>query len=113
LPVFDLYSRRKKQRERAGVADPYQYDNLPGPFRVQVAHILEAAIGRFFVDSYGFKPSSPANKAWELIRKVMLREHGLQELPPGGRDPQQECLNFLLDEENTDSVLDLIEVPSE
>ena len=109
MPVFDLFSRRKKQREGTNNSDPYTYDHLPDSFRVQVVHILKATIGQYFVDLYG-SDSSPANQCWEQIDKIMLKELGRLRLNDKSEDPQQACLNFILTEGSTDHVLDIIEL---
>ena len=109
MPVFDLFSRRKKQREGTENWDPYKYDDLPGTFRVQVVHILNATIGRYYIDNYGVNPS-PANKTWELIHKIMLKELGRLQLNDSGGNPRQACLNFILTEDDTDHILDIIEL---
>ena len=107
MPVYDLYSRRKKKLEGTNNSDPYTYDDLPRSFRVQVVHIPKAAIGQYFVDLYG-SDSSPANQCWEQIDKIMLKELGRLRLNDQSEDPQQACLNFILTEGSTDKVLDMI-----
>jgi hypothetical protein len=47
MAIYDLFSKRKKIREKEGQVDVYQYDSLPQPFRVQVVHIWNSAIGKF------------------------------------------------------------------
>ena len=44
MAVFDLFSKRQK-RLRGEVLDVYQYDNIPSPLRVQIAHIMNDAMG--------------------------------------------------------------------
>ena len=110
MPVYDLFSRRKKQLEGTNNSEPYKYDDLPESFRVQVVHILKDAIGRYQVDRWGLSDPSPVNQAWEEIYKIMVRELGRLRLHDGSANPEQACLNFILTEDDTDHVLDIIEL---
>ena len=109
MPVFDLFSRRKKQREGTKNSDPYKYEDLPKTFRVQVGYILNAAIGCYVVDHYGGN-GSPSNTTWEFIDKTMRKELGRIQLDDHASDPKQACLNFILTEHDTDNLLDIIEL---
>ncbi len=44
---FDLLSQRIAKVNKQGQPDVYQFDNLPQPFRIQVAHIWNSAIGQY------------------------------------------------------------------
>jgi len=46
MGAYETFSKRQKKVERAGHVDVYQYDHLPPPFRVQVVHIWNTALGR-------------------------------------------------------------------
>lgn len=111
MAVLDLYSKRKKREERAGVADVYKYDELPQPFRVQVAHIWRSAIGTYVVPGYVGSGRSPlSNKTWELIHDAIARESGVFEL---GRDTDDDisrrCVEHLM-EASAEAALDIIEM---
>ena len=45
MPISELFSKRKRKRERAGQPVIYQYDEIPKKFRNQVRRIWEDAIG--------------------------------------------------------------------
>jgi len=44
--MFETFSKRKRKREQSGVADVYQYAELPTPLRVQAVHIFSEALNR-------------------------------------------------------------------
>jgi len=114
MGILETFSKRKRRLEKAGQQDIYQYDELPYPFRVQVAHIWDTAIGRYFVDSYRRGSSSPANEWWQYVHDTLAREQGVFRL--GGEEyssPKEMCIVYLLS--NTTSVfsvLDIIELRS-
>ena len=58
MPVFDLFSHRK--RVAAGDApDVFAYDNLPEALRVQISLIWRDAIGPFYLGGgYSLSPTS-------------------------------------------------------
>jgi hypothetical protein len=39
MPIFDLFSRRKRQIQKAGQEDVYQYDDILRPVRVQIVNL--------------------------------------------------------------------------
>ena len=47
MPVYDLYSKRKKRAEMAGQPDVYKYDSLPQSLRIQITKIWDDAIGPY------------------------------------------------------------------
>lgn len=108
MPVYDLFSRRKKQREKAGKVEVYQYEDLPQPFRVQVAHIWRETIGKYGVDQLGLGIEPPSNQYWNLINNAMCREKGVFTLSSGAT-PIEHCVNYLL-RAPTEDALDIIEI---
>lgn len=50
MPVYDVYSKRKK-REKSEVPDVFQYEVIPRGFRNQIANSLENLYGRRGDDS--------------------------------------------------------------
>lgn len=111
MAIEDLYSKRKKRLERAGQPDVYQYDNLPAPFRVQVAHIWLGAIGRYIDTSRSYSAliyDTSANQFWARIRNQMCQEKGVFSLVPDRQTPEEECINYLLTAD-LDGALDIIE----
>jgi hypothetical protein len=95
MSIFDLYSKRKKQGERSGQPDVYQYVNIPGNVINQIVMILRDAIGQ--LDDY-----------WTFIIETLAREYG---------DPtirlyaaRESCERFLVQETDIDRKLDIIEL---
>ena len=102
MPIFELYSKRKRRQERAG-QPVYQYDEIPQKFRKQVEHIWRDAIG----PRRGTSGTGTSARVWEEIYSFVSREVGLEVL--GIRDdPMEKCLQ-LLSRGNTERVLDIIQ----
>ncbi len=108
MPVFDLFSKRKKKRERAGERDVFGYDKLPKEFRVQVAHIWRTALPPIPV-LRRWGPEHGEIKPWDKIHETMSRERSVFALPEPGDDPFRSCVDFLMSSE-TDHALDIIEL---
>lgn len=112
MPVWETYSKRQKQIEKAGQPDLLQYDFLPEPFRYQVMHIWRRAIGRFFDPPGHFylngSPSS-SNRFWYSIYHTTLNEAGL---PCIGSStwPIDRCCGEHLLTADTSGALDIIEL---
>jgi hypothetical protein len=75
MPVFDIYSRRKRRAEQ-GEPDVYQYDHLPDELRVQVRHILKGALGRWFTPSPSYFQTTVLenNDRIRILHNQLLRE---------------------------------------
>ena len=117
MPVSDIFAKRKQRIENAGKPVIYLYDQLPGPFRVQVAHILRGAIGSPF-DFNGPPYADPIYLTkvqwWSEIHDTLAREIGVFDLvtpkgPFGQEDRMAHCFQFVLGGEDVDLVLSLIE----
>lgn len=108
MPIFDLFSKRRKKAMAAGKPVVYQYDQFPEPFRVQVIHIWRTAIGPWFtLDRYTSEiPAS--NQFWEQIENICARELGLPSLGKAG-DPLKRCIEFLATAE-PEEMLDVVEL---
>jgi hypothetical protein len=108
MAIFDTFSKRLKQKERAGKPDVFQYDKLPQEFCVQVIHIWAHAIPIDAINGYG----QPV-EFWENIHEQMLRERGVFQLSNTKRhgrvDPFEDC-QYFLQEAPTLHKLDLIEL---
>jgi len=105
MPVFDLYSKRRKaERDQP---DVYAYDEIPEGLRVQIIHIWSDAIG------------NPVNQGEDSIRsayyevvQVLRREYQVFSLTKNNRSPHDprfafaELCEFFLAEKNTERVLD-------
>jgi hypothetical protein len=106
LAIFELFSKRQK-KHRGEVPDVYTYDEIPEPLRVQIVHIWVESLGR---ETY----ENSVEKAWEFIVETLCREYGVFRLlgakDYGNRDYVQELSNFVLNEPDTEKVLDSIEL---
>jgi len=103
MPIFELYSKRKRKRERAG-QPVYQYDEIPEKFRNQVWHIWKNTIGTN-LDEY---ERGLTRTVWYAIHETMSQELRLLALGTEG-NPRDNCFQFLF-EGDTEQVLDIIEV---
>jgi hypothetical protein len=103
MPVFELFSSRKKQANNAGKADVYQYETIPHPLKVQIAHVLRDSMG-----NYNTYHNEAIVERWEFIHDTIAREKGVFQL---GSESSYEsrCINWLLNANNTDDVLDFVE----
>jgi hypothetical protein len=110
MGIFDLFSKRQK-RLRGDVSDVYIYDTIPQSLRVQVVHIWQDTIGNSneYHDSY-----RGTYRVYKFIVETLCREYGVFTLPGaekyGGRNYLSELANFLLQEQETEKVLDTIEL---
>lgn len=108
MASLDLFSKRQK-RLRGEVSDVYSYDSIPQPLRVQIIYILRESLG----DEQDYYNKS-VRDLYELIVKSICREYGvfqLTKLPAfGERIYITELFNFILEEQNTEKVLDAVEL---
>ncbi len=109
MPVYDIYSKRKKQQEIAGQPDIYKYDEIPEGLRIQVIHIWQTAIGTWQKGNYDYS-KEPPDSIWIAIHDILCRELGLFSLGKEEGMPFTKCRTFLLEESNIDNILSLIEV---
>jgi AbiJ N-terminal domain 4 len=110
MGILDTFSKRQKQLEKAGKQDVYQYDDLPQPFRVQVIHIWNGALGVFYEPrGYSSGSKSPANKYWRFIHDNLAREKGVFALGDSHSDSDAQCRQYLLKADIL-GALDIIEV---
>jgi hypothetical protein len=111
MTITNLFSKRQKAA-RGEVPDVYRYDHFPTPFRVQVVHILNDALGNGeqYFDQYG---TASVRQAYDYITNTLCREYGLFVLPPTSkRDANQlaELQRFILTEQDGERLLDAIEL---
>lgn len=83
MPIFELYSKRLADSQRAGQDDVYQYESIPSSLRVQFERIAIDALGRF--GTYGDMYINPDenNIYWNQIEKTFLHEKGLPNIGEG------------------------------
>lgn len=108
MPIFDLFSKRQK-RLRGEVPDVYTYDKIPQNLRVQIVHIIRDAIGE---ENNIYGSRDLATPIYDNIFNALCREYGKFKLIEGGYNDTsyEQVLNFLLSAENTEEVLDVIEL---
>ena len=70
MPVYDIYSKRKKQQENAGHPDVYKYDEIPEGLRIQIIHIWQSAIGTWRKGNYDYSDKPPDN-IWIAIHDIL------------------------------------------
>jgi hypothetical protein len=110
MGLFDLFSKRQKQL-RGDVPDVYSYDTIPQPLRVQVVHIWRDVIGD---ETDYYETYRGACRAYKMIVEALCREYGVFKLTGakeyGDRNYLSELANFVLQEQETERVLDAIEL---
>lgn len=103
MAIFDLFSKRQKKL-RGEVPDVYVYDSVPAALRVQIVHILRDVCGS---DSFN---ASYASDVYEAINGVLCREYGLFQLVQYAQSEQEAVEKFFLAQQDTERVLDVIEL---
>jgi hypothetical protein len=106
MAIIELFSKRQK-RLQGDIPDVYTYDNIPQPLRVQIVHIIRDSIG----EHKEYHPDQ-AGQSYEFIYDTLCREYGKFSLiEKGYRDSYMEqVLNFLLQTNKTEEVLDVVEL---
>ena len=106
MKIYELFSKRQKKL-RGEVPDVYQYETIPPKLRVQIVYIWKDVWGE--VDSRNYRQFGEPLNVYEVIHKVLGREHGVFRIEKGD-DYDEIVLNFLLHTEETEEVIDIIEV---
>lgn len=70
MPIFDIFSLRKKRATQAGASDVYQYDELPEALRVQVAHMWDDAF------TAAYRGDLPERTIFRVVHDLLCREYG-------------------------------------
>jgi len=109
MPVYDIYAKRKKQQEKVGQPDVYNYDEIPEALRHQIVYIWETAIGTWQKTEYDTS-NEPPERIWTAINIILCRELGLRSLGRERDQPFTQCCTFLFEESDIDNILSLIEV---
>ena len=112
VPVYNIYSKRKKAAETAGQPDVYTYDKLPAFLRHQVAQIWDDAIGFYYRPhalSTGVDTEN-GNSAWDVVDRAMQREIANYGNTGTGKTSRDRCRGFLLGHDDIDEVLSIIEL---
>ena len=103
MAIFDLFSKRQK-RLRGEVPDVYQYEKLPAELRAQIFHIW----GDCFGDRG--KERDHAFETFKSMHLILCREYGLFNLKKNAITGREAMEYFLLTNEDTEKVLDVIEL---
>lgn len=101
MSVFELFSKRQKKL-RGEVPDVYQYSEIPKKLRVQIIHIIDAALGR--------EDNDAVDKLYEELHKIFCKEYGKFSLGQSHENDRTAILNFFLNEKDCESCLDIIEI---
>ena len=109
MPLYDIYSKRKKQQEEAGQPDVFKYDEIPEGLRNQVIHIWSTSIGTWQEVNYVVR-DEPPDTIYTAIHDILCRELGLLSFGRREDRPFEKCCTFLLNESDIDKVLSLIGV---
>lgn len=105
MAIHDLFSKRQR-RARGEVPDVFSYAPIPHAFRVQVLHIWDEAFGN---DSrYG----NDKAMMFSGMRTLIAKEYGTYILSRHGQyaTAEEDLRQFLLETQETEKVLDIIEV---
>jgi hypothetical protein len=108
MGIFETFSKRQAKRERAGLPDVYQYDNLPEALRTQIYLILQDALGRDYERNVGHNRYS--SRLWQELHDQMCRELGVFNLDDNAQlEAQEKCRRFLLSAPTSEAI-DFIEM---
>lgn len=112
MAIFDLFSKRQKQL-RGEIPDVYQYDNIPEKLRVQVVHIWND----FLFNNYEHHKVlvNILRREYGVFRLIDERYYRMNEVRTSFDDERddnvkEELVAFLLNEKDTEKVLDVIEL---
>jgi hypothetical protein len=112
MPIFDLYSKRKK-RQLGNVHDVYVYDGIPSGLKVQIIHIWRDALGNPAEDTDIYDRMLPLYQ--ELV-EILRREYQAFTLSDGTLNAHKnsyaypELCEYFLKTADTDKALDIIEL---
>lgn len=113
MGIFNIFSKRQK-RLRGEMPDVYQYDTIPHSLRVQIVHIMNDAIGEFNDDTYHYH--ADIRQGYKTAVQILCREYGVFRLGStpahAEEDYGNQLFNFLLQTQDTEQVVDVIEICS-
>jgi hypothetical protein len=102
MPIFDLFSKRQKKL-RGEIPELYIYENFSENFKIQIIHIWDDVIAS---NSY----SSIKDQSFKNIHDILCREYGVFNLVSHRMSPKDNIRNFFLKENDSEKVLDVIEL---
>lgn len=103
MAIVDLFSKRLK-RSMNGEVDVYQYTDISRKFRVQVIHVIEEGLGK--TDYHSYNP----DEMYQFIHKTLCKEYGVFNLKQNSYSNRDSVLDFLLNTNEYEKVLDVIEI---
>ncbi|MBN3897837.1 MAG: hypothetical protein HWQ41_21980 [Nostoc sp. NOS(2021)] len=105
MNVFDIYSKRQK-RFMGEPPDVYQYENIPSTLRVQIVHIMNDALG-----DHG---NQTTIESFQFIHDTLCREYGkfslIEKQFLDYENYIGDVINFLIKCNNTNQILDVVEL---
>jgi hypothetical protein len=105
MAVFDLFSKRQKKL-RGEIPDVYRYDDIPSPLRIQIAHIMNDAMGN--------QRSEQILNSYQFIHDTLCREYGKFSLSDEasfrGIEYLEDVINFMLKNNDVEQVIDVVEL---
>ena len=109
MPIYETFSRRRKEQEQGAKSDVFVYDSIPSTLRVQINMIVQDSLGPYIIgDTWSGVPGSPSNRDWEAIYDILAREYGRDPLAHG--NSKYECLHNFLLMGSTEEVIDFVEL---
>ena len=114
--MFEPYTLRQRRLNRPDRPTLYSYESLPGPFRVQVAHIFDGMVGEqrnLYGTTMATRRSGDPSKAqvWGLIHDAVARHVGKFNLSERTQDNQIGFYHYLQAmSTSTGALLDAIEL---
>lgn len=110
MAIIDLFSKRQKKL-RGEIPDVYTYDDIPDSLRVQIVHIWKDSIGSNVDYHDKFKR---VFQSYKFLVETLCREYGLFQLVTknryDNRNYMEELINFFLQEEDAEKIIDVIEL---
>ena len=107
MKIYELFSKRQK-RIRGEVPDVYQHETIPEELRKQVIHIWRDVFGEISYSPFSGLPNYDS-QAYEFIHDQLCRGYGMDALSEED-DPFQSVRIFFLSTEETEKIIDVIEL---
>lgn len=105
MPIFDLYSKRRTELEKAGKEEVYGYDSPPATLRSQIKRIAKEALGEPITHRHY---SDDSNNIYQQLHDIYCREAGVDFLHRG-RDPYSDLM-ATVDSSECETFLDILEL---
>ena len=110
MPIVDIFSKRQK-RLRGEVPDVYEFEDIPEKLRIQIVHILDETLGIPSNNSFERTYYNDDNReAFAFLHKTLCHEYGLLALKKDAKSDAEAVLRFFLETEETEEVIDVVEL---